>query len=77
MIKRITIELDEDLLARAKQALGQPTARATVEQALKRAAEHAEGVEAQRVARQREYLQQLASGTHADTEVLASESMWR
>ncbi len=42
MIKRTTIELDIQLLDRAKRALGQPTTRATVEEALRRAAEQAE-----------------------------------
>jgi len=37
MIKRTTIEIDDDLLNRAKEALGEATARATVEEALRRA----------------------------------------
>jgi len=36
MIKRTTIEIDEELLVRAKRALGEKTARATVEEALRR-----------------------------------------
>lgn len=75
MLKRTTIEIDEELLARAKRALGQPTTRATVEEALRRAAEQAEdGFEARR-ARQLEYLDSLA--THANLDVLASDEMWR
>lgn len=48
MPKRTTIEIDEDLLARAKRALGQRTTRATVEGArapLPALGEFAEGFE--------------------------------
>jgi Arc/MetJ family transcription regulator len=37
MLKRTTLEIDDELLARAKRALGSPTTRATVEEALRRA----------------------------------------
>ena len=73
--KRTTIEIDEQLLARAKRALGCPTTRATIEEALRRAAEQAEDEQAERAARLRAYLTSLA--THIDLEVLASEEMWR
>lgn len=75
MIRRTTIEIDERLLARAKKALGAKTARATVEEALRRAADTAEGAREERVAGQRRYLQRL--GTQADLKVLGSEDMWR
>ncbi|MGH2615116.1 MAG: type II toxin-antitoxin system VapB family antitoxin [Thermomicrobiales bacterium] len=75
MIKRTTIEIDVQLLERAKRALGQPTARATIEEALRRAAEQAEDQHAERAARQREYFALLA--TLADMDVLASDEMWR
>ncbi len=75
MIKRTTIEIDEQLLARAKRALGRSTNRATIEEALRRAAEQAEDEHEERAARLREYLTTLA--THVDLEVLASEEMWR
>lgn len=75
MPKRTTIELDEQLLARAKRALGLGTTRATVEAALRQAADHAEAAESHRAARQRQYLGALSS--HADLDVLASEEMWR
>jgi Arc/MetJ family transcription regulator len=39
MKRRTTIEIDEDLLERARRALGSTTTRATVEEALRRAAE--------------------------------------
>jgi Arc/MetJ family transcription regulator len=75
MIKRTTIEIDEELLARAKRALGQPTARATIEEALRRAAEEAEDEHEERAARLREHLASLA--TRVDLDVLASDEMWR
>ena len=75
MVKRTTIEIDEELLARAKRALGHSTTRATVEDALRRAAETAEGERADRAKRQAEYLKALAN--HADLAVLETEEMWR
>ena len=75
MIKRTTIEIDDQLLARAKRALGCPTNRATIEEALRRAAELAEDEHEERVARLREYLTSLA--TDVDLEVLKSDEMWR
>lgn len=75
MLKRTTIEIDEELLARAKRALGSPTTRATVEEALRRAAEQAEDEFEERRARQLAYLDSLA--TYADLDVLASDEMWR
>lgn len=75
MAKRTTIEIDEDLLERAKRALGCPTTRATVEEALRRAAEQAECADDARAARQRDFLTHLA--THVDLDVLASDEMWR
>jgi Arc/MetJ family transcription regulator len=75
MIKRTTIEIDQQLLARAKRALGCATTRATIEEALRRAAEQAEDEHEERVARLRAYLTSLA--THVDLEVLKSDEMWR
>ncbi|WP_102145722.1 type II toxin-antitoxin system VapB family antitoxin [Mycobacterium hubeiense] len=75
MPRRTTIEIDEDLLARAKRALGLATTRATVEEALRRAAAHAEHAQDERAAQQRKYLERL--GQHVDVDVLASEEMWR
>jgi len=75
MRRRTTLEIDEDLLARAKQALGSHTTRATVEEALRRAADVAEDEHAGRADRQRRYLETLSH--HVDTSVLASEEMWR
>jgi Arc/MetJ family transcription regulator len=75
MIRRTTIEIDEALLRRAKRALGGKTTRATVEEALRRAAEAAEDEQADRITRQRRYLEHLTAGI--DVEVLSSEDMWR
>ena len=75
LIKRTTIEIDDQLLARAKHALGCATTRATTEEALRRAAEQAEDEHEEQVARLRTYLTSLA--THVDLEVLKSDEMWR
>jgi Arc/MetJ family transcription regulator len=75
MIKRTTIELDIELLERAKRALGSPTTRATVEEALRRAATQAEDEQEVRKARLREHLSSLEA--HLDLDVLASDEMWR
>jgi Arc/MetJ family transcription regulator len=75
MVKRTTIEIDEELLARAKRALGEKTTRATVEEALRQAASAAEQTRSERAARQLGYLERLRN--YIDAEVLASEEMWR
>lgn len=75
MTRRTTIEIDEELLARAKRALGATTTRATVEQALRHVAEAAEGSRDDRAKRQQAYLSGFR--THIDVDVLASEQMWR
>lgn len=75
MKRRTTIELDDALLDRAMHALGCTTMRATVEEALRRAAELAES-EADRLAVvQGDYLVRLAD--RADLDVLSSDEMWR
>jgi len=75
MVRRTTIEIDEELLKRARHALGERTTRATVEEALRRAALASEGQQADRVKRQRQYLKRLT--TRIDTAVLRSEDMWQ
>lgn len=72
--RRTTIEIDEELLARAKRALGGRTTRATVEEALRLAAEAAEREHGARATRQRRYLETL--GVRGDVEVLRSDQMW-
>ncbi len=75
MAKRTTIDIDEELLARAKRALGHTTTRATVEDALRRAAEGAENEHSLRAARQMRYFDGI--GARVDVSVLLSEEMWR
>lgn len=75
MPKRTTIEIDEELLARAKRALGHPTTRATVEEALRRVAESAEGERINRAAQQTRFFDHF--GERVDATVLRSEEMWR
>lgn len=75
MIKRTTIEIDEELLRRAKSALSCRTTRATVEEALRRATADVEAQHNKRAARQRSLLAELH--THLDIDVLASEDMWQ
>lgn len=75
MIKRTTIEIDERLLERAKQALGSPTTRATVEEALRRAAEQADDEHQVRAEHVRAFLESLP--VHVDVDILATDDMWR
>lgn len=75
MLKRTTIEIDEELLARAKRALGGTTTRWTVEEALRRAAAAAEEEFERRAAAQRRYFETL--GDHLDLDVLRSDEAWR
>jgi len=75
MPKRTTVELDERLLARAKRALGSRTTRATIEEALRRAADGAEGEGRERADHQLRYLRTLSE--RGDPAVLASDEMWR
>jgi Arc/MetJ family transcription regulator len=74
MRRRTTIEIDDELLARAKRALGRRTARETVEEALRLAVEALEDDDG-RGGRQLEYLRRLAES--ADLDVLRSGAMWR
>ena len=75
MIRRTTIEIDEELLSRAKAALGCATMRATVEEALRRAADIA-GEERERLAEaQRAYFRRMED--HLDLDVLRSDEMWQ
>lgn len=74
-VRRTTIEIDEDLLAWAKRALGQSTVRATVELALRQAAATADAHTADRAEEQRRLLRRLP--TMVDVDVLVSDKMWR
>jgi Arc/MetJ family transcription regulator len=75
MVKRTTIEIDEQLLERAMRAFGTATIRATVEEALHRVSESAERELEERRARQSRYFETLDE--HLDLDVLASDEMWR
>jgi Arc/MetJ family transcription regulator len=75
MVRRTTIEIDEDLLRRAQRALRRTTIRATVEEALRRAAAAVETEQRDRGARQKRYLEHLR--TRAELDILASGEMWR
>lgn len=75
MARRTTIEIDQELLARAKLVLGQKSTRATVEEALRRAAHSAESDQAGWAARQQQFLHRLSA--RVDVEVLASGESWR
>ncbi|EUA09588.1 hypothetical protein I546_4115 [Mycobacterium kansasii 732] len=75
MRKRTTIEIDEDLLTRARHPKGCATTRVTVEEALRRAAAEAEHAQDEGAAQQRRYFTRLAR--YVDEEVLGSEGMWR
>lgn len=75
MIRRTTIELDEDLVAQARAVLGQPTVRATVEEALRRAVESENSTDRARRAGQIESLKRASR--LMDEEVLLSGEAWR
>jgi len=75
MVRRTTIEIDEELLLRAKRALGGGTTRATVEEALRRAADGADGHQRDCADRRLRYLDGLEGSI--DVDVLRSEEMWK
>ena len=72
---RTTIEIDDELLARAKRALGHTTTRATVEEALRRVAHCAEAERSEQAERQKRFLSRVLD--RVDANVLASGEMWR
>lgn len=74
-VRRTTVEIDEELLARAKKALDLETTRATVEEALRRVADQAETEFAERAERQMRALKRIDELT--DMDVFASNEMWR
>lgn len=75
MIRRTTIELDEDLVAEARIVLGQPTVRATVEEALRRAVQSAKSTDRNRRAEQIDAMKRAAR--LIDEDVLLSGEAWR
>lgn len=76
MIRRTTIELDEELVERAKRALNCTTIRATVEEALRRAADDAEAERRRRAESQMKFLRDELPKL-IDMDVYASDEMWR
>jgi len=75
MKRKTTIEIDDELLARARRALGNQTTCATVEESLRRLADAADDEQAERATRQLSYLRRLS--THIDVAVLSSEELWK
>lgn len=75
MRRRTTIEIDDELLSRAKAALGSSTTRETVEAALRQAADQADAELTRLAASQAAYLDRLPS--IAELDVLGSDEMWR
>lgn len=75
MIRRTTIELDEDLVAEARAVLGQRTVRATVEEALRRAVKSEQAADRSRRAEQ---IDAMARASRLlDNDVLLSGEAWR
>jgi Arc/MetJ family transcription regulator len=75
MIRRTTIELDEDLVSEARAVLGQPTVRATVEEALRRAVQSEKSSDRNRRAEQIDAMKRAAR--LIDSQVLLSGEAWR
>lgn len=75
MKRRTTIEIDDELLNRARKALGMETTRGTVEQALRLAADQVEEAHKAVAEGQRAFLRRLGEWT--DLEILKSDEMWR
>jgi Arc/MetJ family transcription regulator len=75
MIRRTTIELDEELVAEARVVLGQPTVRATVEEALRRSIQSEKSTDRARRVKQIDALQRAAR--LIDEDVLLSGEAWR
>ena len=72
---RTTIELDENLVEKAKSALGKTTIKATVEEALRRVIDAESDASARAADKQLEFLDGLHGSV--DLDVLASDEMWR
>jgi len=76
MARLTRVRVEQELLARAQQALGVGTTRAAaVERALRRVVDQAQGEQAHRAASQLRYLESLPA--RVDLGVLAEDQMWR
>lgn len=75
MMRRTTVELDDELLAKAKRALGLQQTKETLHAALRRVVDDRAAVDEDLRERQRDYLEFLHA--HVDLDVLDSDDMWR
>ena len=75
MIRRTTIELDDELVAEARLVLGQPTVRSTVEEALRRSIRSARSIDRARRAEQIEAMKRASQ--LIDEQALLSGDAWR
>lgn len=74
-MSRTTVEIDDEALRRAKQALGLTRTKDTIDAALRRVADDVDAAAQERAERQRRALTALPA--HADMAVLTGGSMWR
>jgi Arc/MetJ family transcription regulator len=75
MIRRTIIELDDDLVAEAGKVLDQPTVRATVEEALRRAIQSRKASDHARRAEQIEAMKRATR--FIDEDALLGSEAWR
>lgn len=75
MIRRATIELDEDLVSEARAVLDQPTLRASLEEALRRAIRSEKLVNRNR--RRAQIDEMKRASPLIDHDVLASGQAWQ
>jgi len=75
MIRRMTIESDDALLARAKIAVGCTTTRATIEEALRRVAAQPHDEAERRASARSPYLEHL--GSMIELDVLREHDLWQ
>ena len=75
MIRRTTIELDDELVAEARLVLGQPTIRATVEEALRRTIRSAKSIDRARRTEQIEAMKRASQ--LIDKQARLSGEAWR
>ncbi len=75
MVRRTTVELDEELVGQAKRALQMNTTRGVIEEALRRVVLEAGTELEDRRTRQLRFFAGVSG--RLDTELLASDEMWR
>lgn len=74
-MRRTTVEIDEEVLARAKKALGVEQTKEAVDTALRRVADDEQERFQELRRKQIGYLEFVAE--HSDLDVLRSDAMWR